>query len=120
MKEMEGSGVNSGRGDREPIYIDSTSRSLDGESVGVYKKRWYILAMFFLLSACQGLMYNTWTPIQRTARAVYGWDSWVIDLMPALGCIAPCFTILPVGWLMDAKGTVTTTFFVLELGMKMM
>jgi hypothetical protein len=28
----------------------------------------------------------------------------MIDLIPALGCIGPCFTIIPLGWLMDVKG----------------
>jgi FLVCR family MFS transporter len=79
--------------------------SVDSQSIiKVYKKRWYILAMFFLLCVGQGILYNTWSPIQSTARAVYKWDSFMIDLMPALGCIGPCFTIIPLGWLMDVKG----------------
>ena len=78
--------------------------SIDRNDIKVYKKRWYILAMFFLLSVGQSIMYNTWSPIQRTARAVYKWDSFMIDLMPALGCIGPCLTIIPLGWLMDVKG----------------
>ena len=78
--------------------------SIDRNDIKVYKKRWYILAMFFLVSVGQGILYNTWSPIQRTARAVYKWDSFMIDLMPALGCIGPCFTIIPLGWLMDVKG----------------
>ena len=76
----------------------------DTNDVKVYSKRWYILAMFFLLCVGQGIIYNTWSPIQSTARAVYKWDSFMIDLMPALGCVAPCFTIVPLGWLMDVKG----------------
>lgn len=98
--------------DRERLlnYSDSSDInnrspfSGDGDEVKVYKKRWYILAMFFLLCVGQGIMYNSWAPIQSTARAVYKWDSFMIDLMPALGCIAPCFTIVPLGWLMDVKG----------------
>ena len=73
-------------------------------NIKVYKKRWYILAMFFLLCIGQGVLYNTWSPIQSTARAVYKWDSFMIDLMPALGCVGPCLTIIPLGWLMDVKG----------------
>jgi hypothetical protein len=33
----------------------------------------------------------------------------MIDLMPALGCVAPCFTIVPLGWLMDVKGMYQAT-----------
>jgi hypothetical protein len=77
---------------------------LDHSDIKVFKKRWYILGMFFLLCVGQGIIYNTWSPIQRTARAVFKWDAFMIDLMPALGCIGPCFTIIPLGWLMDVKG----------------
>ena len=78
--------------------------SVEEHDIKVYKRRWYILAMFFLLSVGQALIYNTWSPIQSTARAVYEWDDFMIDLMPALGCIGPCLTIVPLGWLMDVKG----------------
>jgi hypothetical protein len=96
--------------DRERLlnFSDSALKesifSKDSDETKVYKKRWYILAMFSLLCLGQGIVYNTWSPIQSTARAVYKWDSFMIDLMPALGCIAPCFTIVPLGWLMDVKG----------------
>ena len=96
--------------DRERLlnFSDSASKesmfTKDSDETKVYKKRWYILAMFSLLCLGQGIVYNTWSPIQSTARAVYKWDSFMIDLMPALGCIAPCFTIVPLGWLMDVKG----------------
>ena len=102
-----------GSNDRELLlsYPDrpDTTRSFDSErgDIKVYKKRWYILSMFFGLCVSQGVIYNTWAPIQSTARAVYKWDSFMIDLMPALGCIAPCFTIVPLGWLMDVKGKPT-------------
>lgn len=78
--------------------------SVEQSDIKVYKKRWYILSLFFLVCVGQGIIYNTWSPIQSTARAVYKWDDFMIDLMPALGCIGPCFTILPLGWLMDVKG----------------
>lgn len=100
---------NHANNDRERLltYSNPSNKILGGETeVKVYRKRWYILAMFFCLSVGQGIMFNTWAPIQSTARAVYQWDSFMIDLMPALGCIAPCFTIIPLGWLMDVKGKV--------------
>ena len=84
--------------------IKETSFTKDIEETKAYTKRWYILAMFTLLCAGQGIMYNTWAPIQSTARAVYKWDAFMIDLMPAIGCLAPCLTIIPLGWLMDVKG----------------
>ncbi len=93
----------------DTVIVDANDQtpllnSIEHREIKVYKKRWYILTMFFLLSVGQGILYNTWSPIQSTARAVYKWDSFMIDLMPALGCIGPCFTIVPLGWLMDVKG----------------
>ena len=78
--------------------------SVEHSDVKVYKERWYILGMFFLLCVGQGILYNTWSPIQSTARAVHKWDHFMIDLIPAFGSIGPCFTIIPLGWLMDVKG----------------
>jgi hypothetical protein len=49
-------------------------------------------------------MWNTWGPIQATARAVYGWDDYVIDLMAAWGCITFCIAMIPFAWIMDVKG----------------
>ena len=86
-----------------PRVVSQLNSSSD--HVLVYNKRWYILFVFALLCVGQGIMYNTWAPIQSTARAVYQWEAFMIDLMPALGCIAPCFTIVPLGWMMDVKGT---------------
>jgi hypothetical protein len=51
-------------------------------------------------------MWNTWGPIQATARAVYDWDDYVIDLMAAWGCITFCIAMLPFAWIMDVKGTI--------------
>ena len=74
-----------------------------GETV-VYKRRWYILTVYCCVCALQGVLYNTWGPIQDTARAVYRWDDYVIDLIAAWGCIAFCLTMVPFAWLMDVKG----------------
>ena len=50
-------------------------------------------------------MWNTWGPIQATARVVYDWDDYVIDLMAAWGCITFCIAMVPFAWIMDVKGT---------------
>ena len=72
--------------------------------VTIYKKRWYILLMYCLIAILQNVMWNTWGPIQATARAVYDWDDYVIDLMAAWGCITFCIAMIPFAWIMDVKG----------------
>jgi FLVCR family MFS transporter len=60
--------------------------------------------MYCLIAILQNVMWNTWGPIQATARAVYDWDDYVIDLMAAWGCITFCIAMIPFAWIMDVKG----------------
>ena len=52
----------------------------------------------------QFALWNTFSPIETTSRAVYKWDGWVIDLIVALGGIMFCVAIIPFAWIMDVKG----------------
>ena len=81
----------------------------DADGVEVYKTRWYILCMYCLLAILQNIMWNTWGPIQATARAVYDWDDYVIDLMAAWGCVTFCIAMVPFAWIMDVKGEIFFT-----------
>ena len=74
------------------------------DEVRIYKTRWYILALYCSVAVLQNMMWNTWGPIQATARAVYKWQDYVIDLMAAWGSITFCLTMVPFAWLMDVKG----------------
>ena len=78
----------------------------DTDGVKVYKTRWYILCMYCLVAILQNIMWNTWGPIQATARAVYEWDDYVIDLMAAWGSITFCIAMVPFAWIMDVKGSI--------------
>ena len=79
--------------------------SYDGtDEVKVYKTRWFILLVYGINAMLQGGMWNTWGPIEATARAVYKWDSYVIDLMAAWGSITFCLFMVPFAWIMDVKG----------------
>ena len=70
----------------------------------VYKRRWYILFIFALTSIVSNLMWNTWGPIQRPCRVVFGWERWTILLLSSLGATGPILGALPSTWLMDTKG----------------
>ena len=94
------------------ILIDSSVRDVQYGSVGainqenfqVYKRRWYILVVFFICSAVNGMKWNTWGPIQGTSQVVFGWSDTTITLLVAWGPIVYIIAFLPVSWLMDAKG----------------
>ncbi|OXB65583.1 hypothetical protein ASZ78_015043 [Callipepla squamata] len=68
----------------------------------VYGRRWLVLLLFSLLGFSQGLVWNSWGPIQNSARLAFGFSGWDIALLVFWGPIGfvPCFFFM---WLMDKK-----------------
>ncbi|XP_044294443.1 solute carrier family 49 member 4 [Varanus komodoensis] len=84
----------------------------------VYGRRWLVLLLFSLLGFVQGLVWNTWGPIQNSARQALAFSSLDIALLVFWGPIGfvPCFAFM---WLMDKKGlriTVLLTSFLMVVG----
>ena len=101
-------------GDHEVRY--GTIGSLRRENFKVYKRRWYILLVFFMCSTLNGLKWNTWSPIQGTSQVVFGWSDTTITMLVTWGPIVFVVVFLPMSWLMDVKGMKThfeTTPFIL-------
>ena len=73
----------------------------------VYKRRWYILFVFTLTSIVSNFMWNTWGPIQRPCRAVFGWRKNTVLLLSSFGAIGPILGFIPSTWLMDTKGNLS-------------
>uniref|UniRef100_A0A8C0IXK6 Uncharacterized protein n=1 Tax=Chelonoidis abingdonii TaxID=106734 RepID=A0A8C0IXK6_CHEAB len=69
----------------------------------VYGRRWLVLLLFSLLGFAQGLVWNSWGPIQNSARLAFGFSSWDIALLVLWGPIGflACFAFT---WLMDKRG----------------
>lgn len=69
----------------------------------VFGRRWLVLALFSMMAFMQGLVWNTWGPIQGSAKQAYGFSSLDIALLVLWGPIGflPCFIFM---WLMDKKG----------------
>lgn len=85
--------------------IDSETRPLLGDvSTRVYTRRWYMLAIFSLLSALQGAGWGTWGPITQTAKAVFRWTDSSVALMPLWGKLGFVCVMVPVTWFMGVKG----------------
>lgn len=74
------------------------------EAFKVYKRRWYIILVFFLCSALNGMKWNTWSPIQGTSQVVFGWSDATITLLVAWSPVVLIIIFVPVSWLMDVKG----------------
>ena len=87
-----------------PPKVFSNTAYSETDEVKVYKRRWYILLVYCINGVLQNAMWNTWGPIEATARAVYKWDDYVIDLMAAWGSMTFCITMVPFAWIMDVKG----------------
>ncbi|KAL6080762.1 hypothetical protein STEG23_013952 [Scotinomys teguina] len=84
----------------------------------VYGRRWLVLLLFSLLAFAQGLVWNTWGPIQNSARQAYSFSGLDIALLVLWGPIGflPCFAFM---WLLDKKGlriTVLLTSLLVVLG----
>ena len=82
------------------------------EDLRVYKRRWYIIFVYFLCAALNGMKWNTWSPIQGTAQVAFGWSDGTITLLVAWSPIVFTIILAPVSWLMDAKGE--SFFFLLK------
>lgn len=83
--------------------------SLHRDNFKVYKRRWYILLVFFICSTLNGLKWNTWSPIQGTSQVVFGWSDTTITLLVTWGPIVFVVVFLPMSWLMDVKGLRAST-----------
>lgn len=84
----------------------------------VFGRRWLVLGIFSLLGFMQGLVWNSWGPIQNSARRALGFTTPDISLLVLWGPIgfAPCFLFT---WLMDTKGlrlTVVLAALLMSIG----
>ncbi|XP_053554049.1 solute carrier family 49 member 4 [Bombina bombina] len=84
----------------------------------VFGRRWLVLILFSAMAFLQGLVWNTWGPVQNSAKTAYGFSNLDIALLVLWGPIGflPCFFFM---WLMDNKGlriTVLLSAFLMVLG----
>ncbi|KAK7092415.1 hypothetical protein V1264_008160 [Littorina saxatilis] len=70
----------------------------------VYRRRWYVLMVYSLLSATQGGVWNSWGPISATAEDAFGWTDATIALLSNWGPIAFLVSGIVFSWMMDVKG----------------
>ena len=70
-----------------------------------YKRRFYILLLFSLISFCQYCAWNTYGPIATTAKVVFGWSNTQIAFLASMDPITYLCTMHFFSWMMDEKGT---------------
>ncbi|XP_073701947.1 solute carrier family 49 member 4 [Garra rufa] len=97
--------VESTEGEREPLLVPSqpVTNTQPALSSRVYGRRWLVLTLFSLLGFMQGLVWNTWGPIQNSAKHVFGFTSTDIAVLVMWGPVGYLPWLLFM-WLMDKKG----------------
>ena len=90
----------------EPTSEQSTKENepLSTVNIRVYKRRWYILAVFTSLNAVGNIIWNTWPPIQETCQLVLHWTELNVLIIGALQALGSIISVLPSAWLLDTKG----------------
>lgn len=81
----------------EPLLQSASSTRL-------YTRRWYILVVFSLTCIVDGIMWNTWGPINQSAKAVYNWSNTELALVINWGNIMYGLFVFVASYIMDTKG----------------
>ena len=73
--------------DSEILLTPSVSDERTGLFKGTksYKRRWYILALWCAVGFANFEIWNTWGPIQNTAKYTFNWQTSQISLLVNLG-----------------------------------
>ncbi|PAA86605.1 hypothetical protein BOX15_Mlig004333g2 [Macrostomum lignano] len=62
--------------------VDSHSDVINPCPYRVYKRRWYILAVYCLLAFNQGVIWNTWGPLKDAMQSAYSWGNFEFGMLP--------------------------------------
>ena len=52
----------------------------------------------------ENIAWNTWGPIENSARAVFGWSSGTVSLLSDWGAITFVLFVFPSAWVLDVRG----------------
>ncbi|CAB1347064.1 unnamed protein product [Coregonus sp. 'balchen'] len=90
--------------EREPLIFPSNPEtSIQPVYSRVYGRRWLVLTLFSLLAFMQGMVWNTWGPIQNSAIHAYDFAKSDIAVLVLWGPVGFTPWLLFM-WLMDKKG----------------
>jgi len=72
--------------------------------VTLYKRRWWILAVFSLGSLTQSMQWNTWAPINFAVEIAFGWDDTVTALIQGISNGGFIIVAFPLMFLVEVYG----------------
>ncbi|KAH3789896.1 solute carrier family 49 member A3-like [Dreissena polymorpha] len=92
--------------DKQISHAKSTSSSLNGDGDGfkVYKRRWYILLVVFLLNLTNGMIWITFSPIADTTVPYYNITPFQVNILVLVFAIASIPLGFVASWLLDTLG----------------
>lgn len=75
----------------------------------VYWYRWYILVLFSCVAMMSNIGWNTWGPIETSARVSYGWSKGTISLLSDWGAFTFVLAVFPSSYILDVYGLRVST-----------
>jgi len=89
-------------------FINGPENKEEGGDIKVetalYKRRWYVMLVFSVLTMVQGGLWNTWGPIAESSEKAFDWTDGDIALFTNWGPIGYLIATFPLAWLIDVKG----------------
>lgn len=76
-----------------------------------YKRRFYIVLLFSLISFSQYCAWNTFGPIATTAKMVFGWTNTQVAILASMDPITYLCSMLFFSWMMDEKGICFSNYY---------
>ena len=70
----------------------------------VTRYRWYILALYSVVALMCNIGWNTWGPVEGSARPVYGWGAGTISLLSDWGSFTFLIAVFPSSYILDRFG----------------
>ena len=70
----------------------------------IYRRRWYILFIFSMLSCLQFMIWNAFGPIYSSIEYAYKWSDTTVAIMPNWGTITFMIFVFPFVMLVEKKG----------------
>ncbi|CAL8389219.1 unnamed protein product [Gadus morhua 'NCC'] len=96
--------ASSEQAEREPLLSPSSTETNNLPVYSrVYGRRWLVLTFFSLLGFLQGMVWNSWGPIQNSAIRAFGFNKSDIAVLVLWGPVGYIPWLLFM-WLMDNKG----------------
>lgn len=70
----------------------------------VYRRRWWILAVFSITASVQNVLWNTWPPIGDTMLIAYGWQPSFLALCLCMCSIGISLCTFPFMYIIETRG----------------